>query len=29
MSLGHRPSIGVGGEESLESNAGRVNSGYP
>jgi len=23
MSLGHRPSIGVRGEESLEGNAGR------
>ena len=29
MSLGHRPSMGVRGEESLEGNAGRVNSGYP
>ena len=29
MSLGHRPSTGVRGEESLEGNAGRANSGYP
>ena len=29
MSLGHRPSIGVRGEESLEGNAGRRTQATP